>query len=68
MCSVYFNLKFLYENVLNEEFKEELSLAKSKQKLPVVINKTEIKQLFEATANIKHPLIALLCRFAFDRS
>ena len=35
MRSVYFALKFFYENVLNEKFDEKLPLAKSKQKLPV---------------------------------
>jgi len=39
MRSVYFALKFFYENVLNEKFDEKLPLTKSKQKLPVVLNR-----------------------------
>ena len=54
MRSVYFALKFFYENVLNEKFDEKLPLTKSKQKLPVVLNRKEVQKLFEATANIKH--------------
>ncbi|MCD6227853.1 tyrosine-type recombinase/integrase [Candidatus Micrarchaeota archaeon] len=52
--SVYFALKFFYENVLNEKFDEKLPLAKSKQKLPIVLNRKEIQKLFEVTTNLKH--------------
>jgi len=37
MRSIYFALKFLYDNFLHETFDEKLLLAKSKQKLPVVL-------------------------------
>ncbi len=62
--SVYFALKFFYENVLHEEFKEKLSLAKAKQKLPVVLNKSEIQKLFEVTMNIKHKVVLALLYYA----
>jgi len=69
MRSVYFALKFFYENVLHEKFDEKLPLTKSKQKLPVVLNRTEIREMFEVTTNIKHKVVLallLLCRFAFE--
>jgi site-specific recombinase XerD len=64
MRSVYFALKFFYVNVLNEKFNEELPLAKSKQKLPVVLNKSEIQKLFEVTTNIKHKVVFALLYYA----
>jgi len=64
MRSVYFALKFFYENVLNERFDEKLPLAKSKQKLPVVLNKTEIQKMFELTTNIKHKIVLALLYYA----
>src|SRR3989338_163208 len=42
MRSVYFALKFFYENVLNQRFDEQIPLAKNKSRLPVVLNKEEI--------------------------
>lgn len=44
MHSVYFTLKFFYENVLNKKFDEKLPLAKPKQKLPIVLNRGEIQR------------------------
>jgi len=69
MRQAYFALKFFYENVLHEKFDEKLPLTKSKQKLPVVLNRTEIREMFEVTTNIKHKVVLallLLCRFAFE--
>ena len=64
MRSIYFALKFFYENVLNEKFEEKLPLAKSKQKLPVVLGRGEIQKLFEVTTNPKHKLVLALCYYA----
>ena len=64
MRSVYFALKFFYENVLNERFDEKLPLAKSKQKLPVVLSRSEIQRLFEVTTNIKHKVVLALLYYA----
>jgi site-specific recombinase XerD len=64
MRSVYFALKFFYENVLEEKFDERLPLAKSKQKLPVVLNRSGIQKMFEVTANIKHKVILALLYYA----
>lgn len=57
--SVYFALKFFYEHVLNEKFDEKIPLAKNSFKLPVVLNKEEINNIFDATLNIKHRLILM---------
>ena len=64
MRSVYFALKFFYENVLNEKFDEKLPLAKSKQKLPAILNRNEVQKLFEVTTNIKHKVVLTLLYYA----
>ena len=55
----YFALKFFYENVLGQGFDETIPLAKSKAKLPVVLNKDEIKDMLESTLNLKHRLVLM---------
>ena len=62
--SVYFALKFFYEHVLNERFDEKLPLTKSKQKLPIVLNRSEVQKLFEVTTNIKHKVVLALLYYA----
>jgi len=62
--SVYFALKFFYENVLNERFDEKIPLAKSKQKLPIVLSRSEIQKIFEVTSNIKHKVVLALLYYA----
>src|SRR3989338_7796296 len=57
--SVYFALRFFHENVLNQKFDEKIPLAKNKAKLPIVLNKDEIKAMFEATLNLKHKLVLM---------
>ena len=57
--SVYFALKFFYENVLRQKFDETIPLAKNKGKLPVVLNKEEISKMLEATLNLKHRLVLM---------
>lgn len=57
--SAYFALKFFYENVLRQKFDENIPLAKSKGKLPVVLNKEEISNMLEATLNLKHRLVLM---------
>jgi len=61
MRSVYFALKFFYENVLDERFDEKLPLAKKSLKPPVVSSKEEINKMMGAITNIEHkPVLALL--------
>ncbi len=57
--SVYFALKFFYENVLSKKFDEKIPLAKNQGKLPVVLNKEEINSMLEATLNLKHRLVLM---------
>ena len=57
--SVYFALKFFYENVLGQKFDERIPLAKNKSKLPVVLNKDEVNNMLEATVNLKHRLVLM---------
>jgi integrase/recombinase XerD len=55
--TIYFALKFYYENVLNQTFKEKVPLAKKKTLLPEVLNKSEIEKMFEVCENPQHKLI-----------
>ena len=57
--SVYFALKFFYENVLRQKFDETIPLAKNKGKLPVVLSKDEVNSMIEATLNLKHRLVLM---------
>ena len=58
--SFYFSLKFFYETVLGQQFDEKLPLAKKAGKLPIVLNKEEVAQLFHVTLNLKHRLALML--------
>lgn len=58
--SVYFALKFFYQNVLKQDFTEELPLGKKSGHLPQVLNKEEIKSLFDATLNLKHRFLLMV--------
>ncbi len=57
--SVYFALKFFYENVLNQKFDEKIPLAKNEFKLPVVLSKEEVIMMINATINLRHRLILM---------
>ncbi len=60
MRSNYFALKFFYENVLKQKFKEEIPLAKNESKIPVVLSKEEVQKLFDVTLNLKHKFALML--------
>ncbi|MEK6904809.1 MAG: tyrosine-type recombinase/integrase [Nanoarchaeota archaeon] len=64
MRSVYFALKFFYEQVLHQKLDEELPLAKGSSKLPAVLNKEEVKSLFDVTFNLKHRLVLMLLYYS----
>jgi len=59
MRSVYFALKFFYENMLNEKFDEKLPFTKKDLKLPVVLSREEISKMIEVINNIKHKLVLM---------
>lgn len=62
--TVYFALKFFYENVLNKKFDEKIPLGKKSMRLPTVLNKNEINRMIEATTNIKHKTLLTLLYYA----
>lgn len=64
MRSVYFALKFFHEQVLHHKFDETLPLAKGSSKLPLVLNKEEVKSLFDVTYNLKHRLVLMLLYYS----
>ena len=53
-------VKFLYAEVLNDPQKIDLKFAKRSKKLPVVLTRSEIKQVINATKNSKYRLIIAL--------
>jgi integrase len=64
MRSAYFALKFFYENVLNTNFEEKLSLARKSLKLPLVLSKEEIIKIVDSTNNLKHKLVIMFLYYA----
>lgn len=58
--SVYFALQFFYKNVLKQDFAEELPLGKKSGHLPQVLNKEEVRSLFNATLNLKHHFLLMV--------
>ena len=64
MRSVYFALKFFYENVLKEKFEERLPVGRKENKLPVVLSSDEITRIIDTTKNIKHKLILMFLYYA----
>lgn len=53
-------IKFYFSNVLRISIKLQIPLAKRPRKLPVVLNRIEIKKLLENIPNIKHRLLVSL--------
>ena len=61
---VYFALQFFFEKVLHQPFDEHIPLAKQSSKLPSVLNKEEVNQLFSVTYNLKHRLVLILLYYS----
>ena len=59
MRTTYFALQFYYENVLNQDFREKIPLAKNHEKLPVVLSKDEINKMINLTPNINHKYLLM---------
>ncbi len=55
--NAYFALQFFYEKVLGQLFPENIPLAKSSGKKPVVLGKDEIHRMILSTYNLKHRLL-----------
>jgi site-specific recombinase XerD len=62
--SIYFAIKFFYENILNEKLSEKIHLVKKKLKLPVVLNKNEVKNMINKTENLQHKLVLMFLYYA----
>lgn len=54
------SLKFLYSEVLKDPQKIDLKFAKRSKKLPIVLSRTEIKRIIQATSNSKYRLMISL--------
>lgn len=61
---VYFALQFFFEAVLKEKFDVEIPLAKKEYKLPVVLDREEVKRLLNIIENPKHQLIVAFLYYA----
>jgi site-specific recombinase XerD len=62
--TIYFAIKFYYENVLNKEFEEKIPLVKKKVILPNVLSKKDILRMIEKTQNLQHKLIIMFLYYA----
>ncbi|MEA3357621.1 MAG: tyrosine-type recombinase/integrase [Patescibacteria group bacterium] len=62
--TLYFALKFFFGNVLDERFDEKIPLAKRSLRIPVVLSRTEISRMIDATHNVKHKLVLMFLYYA----
>lgn len=62
--TAYFALKFYFENVLGEGFREKIPLAKNKEKLPVVLGKSEVMRMIDSTSNLNHKYVLMFLYYA----
>ena len=54
------SVKFLYAEVLKDPQKIDLKFAKRNKKLPIVLSRTEVKKIIQATDNAKYKLMISL--------
>jgi len=51
-------LKFLYKNTLNQQWNvDKIPRMKKEKKLPVILSKAEVRNIFKVTSNLKHKAI-----------
>jgi site-specific recombinase XerD len=62
--TIYFALNFYYKNVLNQGFNEKIPIAKKKQILPTILNKSEVLNMIEKTSNLQHKLVLMFLYYA----
>ncbi len=60
----YFALRFYYQYILQQDFKEQIPLAKKEQKLPTVLSKEAIQKMLSVTIHPRHKLIICLLYYA----
>ena len=64
MRTAYFALRFCYVHVLKEDFRENIPLARSSGKLPVVLSREEVRSMFDAAVNPRHGAVLSLLYYA----
>jgi len=62
--TIYFAIKFYYENVLNKKFEEKIPLVKKKVVLPDVLSKKDVLEMINKTENLQHKLIIMFLYYA----
>lgn len=63
--SAYFALSFFHRYVLKEPFDSEiLPLVRRKEKLPVVLNRSEVQGIIDVTLNLRHRTAIMLMYYA----
>ena len=62
--TIFFTLKFYYNNILKKEEDFDLIKIKEQKKLPVVLNKEEVNNLLNSIKNERHKLICYLLYYA----
>ena len=60
----YFALKIYHKELLKQDFEEKIPLAKSHQKLPIVLSKEEIQNMINITPNINHKQVIMFLYYA----
>tara|TARA_Y100000294_G_scaffold139567_1_gene133104 strand:+ start:89 stop:835 length:747 start_codon:yes stop_codon:yes gene_type:complete len=60
----YFALQIYYKEFLKKDFKENIPLAKAHHKLPVVLSKSEIMKMIDATSNLNHKQVIMFLYYA----
>lgn len=58
--SAYSALKFYFEKILHRKFFINIPRAKKPKRLPEVLTKSEIKEIFSTIQNVKHKLLLVL--------
>lgn len=59
--TAYSAIKLLYTHILEQPWNEvQIPRPKRKKKLPVVLSKTQVQQMFSVTTNIKHRTLLML--------
>ncbi len=64
MRTAYFALRFFHVHVLNEDFKENLPLARQSKRLPVILSREEVQSMLNSAENPKHNIVLMFLYYA----